>query len=122
MKKTDKQRGLPTTAKTFSNTGGGLTPIEIGEEIRGKFVHMKNVDITDRETRLKKPIRVYVIDTPEGRVSIGSKVLLDQLFDEVALAFGGIEKLTGKELVITRGEDVETAGGQSMGTFEISVL
>lgn len=113
-RKTEKPVG-----RRFTNTGGGFTPIEVGEEIRGKFVSMRMISIPDRDTREKKQIRSYTIETAEGLIQIGSKALLDQLFDEVTDTVG---PLAGKEIVISRGEDVETVGGQSMSTWSIDVL
>lgn len=123
-KQTEEQpkRELPAGAKSFSRTGEGLTSFVEGEEIRGKFFHMKEVEIKDRRTKVKKTIRVYVLQLEDGTMArIGSRALLDDAFDEVVSAYGGIENLNGKDVSFIRGEDVATGDGNPLGTYEIIV-
>ena len=105
--------------RSFTSNAIGFTPIEIGEEITGKFVSMRLITIPDRDTREKKQVRAYNLETENGPVQICSKALLDQLYDEVVDAMG---PLNGKDVTIRRGEDVDTVGGQSMSTWTIDVL
>ncbi|MCI0618933.1 hypothetical protein L0244_38665 [bacterium] len=125
VKKTEQdksKRELPSGARSFSRTGEGLTSFVEGEEIRGKFIHMKEVEIKDRRTKEKKHIRVYVLQLMDGSTArIGSRALLDDAFDEVCSVYGGVENLSGKEISFCRGEDVATGDGNPLGTYEIIV-
>jgi hypothetical protein len=113
-------RELPPGAKAFSRTGEGLTSFVEGEEIKGKFIHMKEVEIKDRRTKEKKMIRVYVIEQESGEIArVGSRALLDDAFDELVSTIGGIEHLQGKTVSFNRGEDVQTGDGNPLGTYEI---
>ncbi len=115
-------RELPKGAKRFSRTGDGLTPFVEGEEIRGKFLHMKEKTITDKRTRELKGIRIYTLQLPDGSMArIGSRRLLDDAFDEVVSAYNGEDNLTGKDISFIRGADVETSDHNPMGTYEIIV-
>ena len=121
-KKQPNMRELPKGARSFSRTGEGLTPIVEGEEIRGTFVHMKEVEIKDRRTKENKTIRIYVLQRPDGTMArIGSRALLDDAFDEMVSVYGGVENLVGKDIAICRGEDVQTGDGTRLGTYEIIV-
>lgn len=121
-KKTDNKRTLPTGAKSFSRIDGALTPFNVGEEITGNFLAVRDKQITDRETRQPKTIRIYSIKISDTEIArIGSRALLDDAFDEAAASFGGADKLVGKKVSFIRGEDVETQGGNEMGTYEIIV-
>lgn len=116
------QREIPKSAKRFSRTGDGFTKFVEGEEIRGKFLHMKEKSITDRRTGEPKAIRVYAIQLADGSMArIGSRRLLDDAYDEVVTAYGGEENLTGKDISFIRGADVETSDHNPMGTYEIIV-
>ena len=122
-KKTETKRSLPAGAKSFSRIDGSLASFEVGEEIKGVFLGVKDKVITDRETRQPKTIRIYSIKESDNQISrIGSRALLDDAFDEAAAAFGGAEKLVGKTISFIRGENVETTGGNEMGTYEIVVF
>lgn len=111
--------------RSFKRTGEGFAPIQVGEEIRGIFVRVRNVTITDRRTRERKTIKAYDLTLSTGEaISISGRALLDDAFADV---FDSIppEKLKGKEISIIRGEDVETATteetGNMMGTYEVIV-
>lgn len=120
-KKTDK-RTLPTGAKSFSRIDTALAPFQVGEEIKGVFLGVRDRVITDRETRQPKIIRIYSIKESDTEITrIGSRALLDDAFDEAAAAYGGVDKLVGKTISFIRGENVETIGGNEMGTYEIIV-
>lgn len=113
------KRELPKGARSFARRGEGLTPFVEGEEIKGKFIHMKNVTIKDKRTHLAKDIRVYVLELENGDMArIGSRALLDDAFDEVISVYG---EITGKTLSFIRGEDKELEGNATMGTYEIIV-
>jgi len=109
-------------ARSFKKTGEGFTSIEIGEEIRGKFVRRRNVTITDRKSGDRKTICAYDLTLDDGsNVSISGRALLDDAFNDVFDAIGQ-DKLTGREISIIRGEDVETpTEGNMMGTYEVLV-
>jgi len=125
-RKTDQdykpEREIPATAQRFSRTGEGLTSFIEGEEIRGTFIHVKEVEIKDRRTKEKKIIRVYVIKLKDGNMArIGSRALLDDAYDEVIATLGGMDKLQNREVSFIRGEDVSTGDGNPLGTYEIIV-
>lgn len=121
-KKTDQKKTLPSGAKSFSRIDGGLTPFNVGEEIKGTFLGVKDKQITDRETGQPKVIRIYSIKISDTEIArIGSRTLLDDAFDDAAGEFGGADKMLGKTVAFIRGEDVETRGGNEMGTYEIVV-
>lgn len=108
-------------ARSFKKSGEGFTPLAAGEEIRGKFVRMRKVMITDRETRERKEINAYDLQLEDGsNVSISGRALLDDAFRDVFDAIGQ-DKLAGQEISIIRGEDVDTPEGNQMGTYEILV-
>lgn len=112
-------RELPKGARSFARRGEGLTPFVEGEEIKGKFVHMKTVEIKDKRTHQLKNIRVYVMELEDGTMArIGSRALLDDAFDEVISVYGQIE---GKTISFIRGEDKDLEGNATMGTYEIIV-
>lgn len=118
-----KPKNKPTVgARSFKKTGEGFTPIEVGEEIRGKFVRMRSVTITDRKTGDRKTIKAYDLKLEDGsNASISGRALLDDAFNDVFDAIGQ-DKLAGMEISIIRGEDVETpTEGNMMGTYEVLV-
>lgn len=116
------KRELPKGARSFARRGEGLTPFVEGEEIRGKFVYMKTVEIKDRRTKERKSIRVYCLELENGDMArIGSRSLLDDAFDEVESAYHGMENLVGKSMSFIRGEDVQTGDDNPLGTYEIIV-
>lgn len=118
----EQKRELPKGARSFANHGDGLTTFVEGEEIRGRFLGMREKQITDKRTREKKNIRVYSIQLQNGSVAkIGSRALLDGAFDDTVDGVGGLEKLIGQEVSFIRGEDKKTSGGDPMGTYEIIV-
>lgn len=112
-------RDLPKGARSFARRGEGLTPFVEGEEIKGKFIHMKTVEIKDKRSHQLKTIRVYVVELEDGNTArIGSRTLLDDAFDEVISVYGDI---AGKTISFIRGEDKELENGGTMGTYEIIV-
>jgi hypothetical protein len=115
-------RELPKGAKRFSRTGDGLSKFVEGEEIRGIFMSMAEKTITDRRSGELKSIRIYSIKLPDTSIArIGSRRLLDDAFDEVVTELKGEENLRGRDVSFIRGEDVETADHNPMGTYEIIV-
>jgi hypothetical protein len=109
-------------ARSFKKTGEGFTPIQVGEEIRGKFVRMRHVTITDTKTHERKTINAYDLKLEDGSTaSISGRALLDDAFNDVFDAIPQ-DKLAGQEISIIRGEDVETpTEGNMMGTYEVLV-
>jgi hypothetical protein len=122
---TKKDKPQPPAGRSFKRSGEGFTPINEGEEIKGKFVRMRNVTITDRTTHERKTIKAYDLILEDGSAaSISGRALLDDAFQDVFDAIGA-DKLAGQTISIIRGEDVETATtettGHMMGTYEIIV-
>lgn len=116
---TTGKRELPKGARSFARRGEGLTPFVEGEEIKGKFIHMKSVEIKDKRTHQVKSIRVYVMELEDGTVArIGSRALLDDAFDEVISVYGQVE---GKTISFLRGPDKDLENGATLGTYEIIV-
>jgi len=114
-------------ARSFKKSGEGFTPLAVGEEIRGKFVRMRKVNIVDRNsaTGERKTINAYDLTLADGsKASISGRALLDDAFQEIFDAIGH-DKLIGQEITIIRGEDVETSTteqtGNMMGTYEVLV-
>lgn len=120
-----KQEKSNVGARSFKKSGEGFTPLAAGEEIRGKFLRMRSVTIRDRETHQPKTILAYDLKLEDGSTaSISGRALLDDAFNDVFAAIPQ-EKLSGQEISIIRGEDVETSTteqtGNMMGTYEILV-
>lgn len=105
---------------------GKMTPFVVGETISGKFLRVKESQITDRISGLPKVIRVYKILLADGSTaSISSRLMLDDAFDDVCALSGGWEKLIGKHVTFSRGEDIvttdeETNEEKRMGTYDVT--
>lgn len=116
-KKTDK---TTTKAKT-----GAFTSFVEGETITGKFLRVKETQIIDRISKQPKVIRIYKILLADGSTSsIGGRTMLDDAFDDVCALKGGWESMIGKEVIFTRGEDVEldddtTNEVKHLGTYTV---
>lgn len=119
---TKKQQQPSIGGRSFKKTGAGFTPISEGEEIRGIFLRMRTIEITDRETRQRKAIKAYDLRLEDGTTAtISGRALLDDAFRDIFEAIT-IEKLINQEISIIRGDDVETpVEGQMMGTYEVIV-
>src|SRR5262245_24841504 len=111
-------------AISFKRTGEGFYTLNEGDEVKGKFIRMRNVSFNDRETGERKSIRAYDMTVDGKQISISSKALLDEAFDDV---FAEIpqDQLKGMEISIIRNKDVETPTsaetGNLMGTYEVLV-
>ena|SRR5215475_2323570 len=118
-----KPETLPSGARSFKRTGEPLTPFLEGEEIRGKFLEVRDREIRDKSTGKMKTIRVYVIELPDGTLAkIGSRALLDDAYDDV-IAVLGTDGLRNKQVSFIRGEDLPNTNDDMSptGTYEIIV-
>lgn len=119
--------------KSYKNEGKGFDELPEGGEIVGVFIGVKDQTITDIRTHAKKVVRVYSIRSDDGNVQkIGSRALLDGLFDDIMDDHGGfdvensryigpgIEWLKNRVVKIIRGDDKKTSNGR-MGTYEFLV-
>jgi hypothetical protein len=120
--------------KSYVNDGKGFDELPAGSEVVGVFVGVRIQIITDTRTKEKKPIRVYSLRDSEGNVhKIGSRALLDGIFDDIMDANGGcfveankftgpgIEYLRNRVVKFARGANKRTRQGDPMGTYEIQV-
>ncbi len=97
--------------------------LEEGQSVEGTFQGRRQINIRDRNTHEHKDIWVYAfVDVDGTRFLISGRTMLDQAFDEVIEAQGGIDRLQGEDLRINRGDDERTSGGFTMGTYEIMIL
>src|SRR5262245_22285882 len=88
--KTSDKPSTPAKGPRFriKRSGEGLTPFPKNSEIRGRFIRVKEQVIKDRRTHEKKTIRVYSLELKDKTIArIGSRVLLDDAFDETVDQF-----------------------------------
>lgn len=121
--------------KSYKADGSGFDDLEEGQEIIGVFVSVRQQHIKDKRTKQQKPIRVYSIRVEDGSTKkIGSRTLLDRMFDDVMDEHGGmtadpmgrytgpgIDWIKGRVVKFVRGDDTKTADDNPMGTYEILV-
>lgn len=120
--------------KSYRNDGKGFDDLSEGQEIVGIFVGVKDQEIKDTRTKQRKMVRVYSIRDDEGTVhKIGSRALLDGIFDDIMDEHGGyvvenkryggpgMDFLRNKIVKFVRGSNRKTSGGDPMGTYEILV-
>lgn len=121
--------------RTFKNDGTGLDELKENSSIQGVFISVKDQEITDRRTKLRKHIRVYAIRLDSGKIAkVGSRALLDGIFDDIMDENGGydvinnrysgpgIKWIQGKIVKFVRGADTKSKlDGNPMGTYEILV-
>ena len=119
--------------RSYKNDGKGFAELHEGGQIMGVLVAIRDQSIRDRRTRETKTIRVYSIRSDDGLLKLGSRALLDRVFDDIMDEHGGyqvenkrytgpgIEWIQNRMVKFIRGEDVETGEGNPMGTYEILV-
>jgi len=123
--------------RSFKNDGKGFDDLEQGEEITGILLGVRDQEIKDKRTKQLKMIRVYSIRVGDGESAItkkiGSRALLDGLFDDIMDEHGGVvvmnnryegpgmDFIKGKMVRFIRGENRKTADNNPMGTYEIQV-
>lgn len=98
--------------------------INEGASITGTFQNRRMITIRDRITKDPKDIWIYSFrDVNNGsKFAVSGRTMLDQAFDAMFEAEGGIEKIIGREIRIERGEDSNTSAGFNLGTYEVSLL
>lgn len=119
--------------RSYKNDGKGFDLLEANDEITGTFIQVRDREIRDRRTKEPKTIRVYSLMTDRGLLKIGSRALLDGVFDDILDEHGGYTKngehyvgpgidwLRNRLVRFTRGSDTKTSDGNPMGTYEIQV-
>lgn len=128
-----EEMGKDVKFKSYANDGKGFYELDENNEVMGVFVSVKDQQITDIRSHEPKIIRVYSLRKEDGTiVKIGSRALLDGLFDDAMDEHGGvivenkrysgpgIEWLRNKVVKIVRGSDKKTRAG-SMGMYEFLV-
>src|SRR5438105_1622403 len=120
--------------RSYKNDGKGFHELNEATEVTGVLVSVRDHEITDKRTKLRKAIRVYSIRTADNELlRIGSRALLDRLFDDILDEHGGytvenkryvgpaMDWILNKVVRFIRGEDTKTGDGNPMGTYEIQV-
>ena len=126
--------GTDVKFKSYANDGKGFDELAEESDVTGIFVGVRIQEITDTRTKKRKPIRVYSLRDSEGNVhKIGSRALLDGIFDDIMDENGGaiiennrfsgpgIDFLRSKVVKFVRGKNKRTRQGDQMGTYEIMV-
>jgi hypothetical protein len=119
--------------RSYKNDGKGFTDLQVGAEIMGVLVSVRDQEITDRRTHERKIIRVYSIRGEDDLMKLGGRALLDRVFDDIMDEHGGysvenkryigsgIEWVQNRMVKFIRGDDIKSADGNRMGTYEILV-
>lgn len=116
-------------ARSFKPDTTQFYTIKENEQIRGVFLGARMQTITDTRTKQPKDLWVMRLRTEDGEVvKLPCSALLLQAWSDLTDEYGDGDNdatmtyLRSKEMVISRGEDMRTKGGNPMGTYEITVF
>lgn len=111
---------VPGSAKRVQGELPPQAKLDEGDTIAGFFHGMRQIQITDQNTKELKDVRVYTFTTKSGKkFAILGRTMLDHAFDETFEAVKGIENLTGMIVRIERGSDSKLARGRTLGNYII---
>lgn len=130
----DVAEGFAADVKFKMYKSEGFYKFEAGDHFIGTLLSIRDVEIMDRRKKEEKIIRVYNFRAEDGTtIKLGSRAMLDRMFDDIMDENGGFavennrysgkgyEYLQGRIIRLDRGEDIPTASGDDMGSYEVSV-